>query len=132
MTTTPDRKGPPMTDYTPPLGEFQPPDHEEDIDSKWDRWFEQQERCGYAVISREEWRKKLDEAARDGYAEGRIDEVEQIAKDLLPGTYYMDPPDGGSVTLHEQLERMAEDARKWREQAERTRLAIECEMRCEG
>jgi hypothetical protein len=33
---------------------------------------------------------------------------------LLPGTLYMDPPDGGSVTLLEQLQRMAEDAAKYR------------------
>ena len=34
--------------------------------------------------------------------------------DLLPGTYYMDPPDGGSVTLREQFERMAKDAERYR------------------
>lgn len=34
---------------------------------------------------------------------------------LLPGTYYMDPPDGGDVSVLEQLRRMSEDARKWRE-----------------
>lgn len=33
---------------------------------------------------------------------------------LLPGTYYMDPPDGGSVTVLEQVERMAEDAARYR------------------
>lgn len=35
---------------------------------------------------------------------------------LLPGTYYMDPPDGGSVTVLEQLQRMAADAARYREQ----------------
>ena len=34
---------------------------------------------------------------------------------LLPGTYYMDPPDGGSVTLLEQLRRMAKDAERYRQ-----------------
>lgn len=34
--------------------------------------------------------------------------------DALPGTYYMDPPDGGSVSIPEQLRRMAEDAASWR------------------
>jgi hypothetical protein len=34
---------------------------------------------------------------------------------LLSGSYYMDPPDGGSVTLYEQLQRMSKDAAKWRE-----------------
>ena len=33
---------------------------------------------------------------------------------LLPGTHYMDPPDGGSVTLLEQLQRMARDAERYR------------------
>ena len=32
---------------------------------------------------------------------------------LLPGAYYMDPPDGGSVTLLEQLKRMAKDAERY-------------------
>jgi hypothetical protein len=35
---------------------------------------------------------------------------------LLPGTYYMDPPDGGSVTVLEQLQRMAADAARYRQQ----------------
>lgn len=34
--------------------------------------------------------------------------------DLLPGTYYMDEPDGGAPTLLEQLQRMAQDAARWR------------------
>lgn len=33
---------------------------------------------------------------------------------LLGGSHYMDPPDGGDVSLLEQLRRMAEDAAKWR------------------
>ena len=33
---------------------------------------------------------------------------------LLPGPDYMDPPDGGDVTLLEQCRRMSEDAAKWR------------------
>lgn len=33
---------------------------------------------------------------------------------LLPGPYYMDPPDGGDVTLLEQLRRLAEDAARYR------------------
>ena len=33
---------------------------------------------------------------------------------LLPGAYYMDPPDGGSVTVLEQLQRMAKDAERYR------------------
>jgi hypothetical protein len=33
---------------------------------------------------------------------------------LLPGPYYMDPPDGGDVSLLEQLRRMAKDAELYR------------------
>lgn len=33
---------------------------------------------------------------------------------LLPGVTYMDPPDGGSVTLVEQFARMAKDAERYR------------------
>lgn len=32
----------------------------------------------------------------------------------LPGTYYMDPPDGGNVSIPEQIRRMAKDAERWR------------------
>jgi hypothetical protein len=38
--------------------------------------------------------------------------VELLA--LLPGTYYMDPPDGGDVSIMEQMRRMAEDAARYR------------------
>lgn len=33
---------------------------------------------------------------------------------LLPGVWYMDPPDGGDTPLMTQLQRMADDAAKWR------------------
>ncbi len=32
---------------------------------------------------------------------------------LLPGPYYMDPPDGGDVTVLEQLQRMAKNAERY-------------------
>lgn len=35
-------------------------------------------------------------------------------REVLPGTYYMDAPDGGSPSLLEQLRRMSEDATRWR------------------
>lgn len=47
------------------------------------------------------------------YAEGRRDQTDEFAE-LLPGPYYMDPPDGGSVTVLEQFRRMAEDAARYR------------------
>lgn len=41
-----------------------------------------------------------------------ISEADILA--LLPGCYYMDPPDGGGVTPLEQLQRMAKDAARYR------------------
>lgn len=43
--------------------------------------------------------------------------LEQACKEVLPGAYCMDPPDGGDVPLTEQVLRMGKDAaryRKWR------------------
>lgn len=45
--------------------------------------------------------------------EGWLKAMEQVSA-LLPGPYYMDLPDGGSVTVLEQLQRMAKDAARWR------------------
>ena len=58
----------------------------------------------------------IDAAQTDAYAEGRSDQIGEFAG-LLPGPYYMDPPDGGDVKVLEQFRRMARDAaryRKWR------------------
>lgn len=33
---------------------------------------------------------------------------------LLPGSHYMDPPDGGDVSIEEQFQRMAKDAARYR------------------
>lgn len=40
-------------------------------------------------------------------------EIDQCAS-VLPGTYYMDPPDGGNVSIPEQIRRMAKDAARYR------------------
>jgi hypothetical protein len=40
-------------------------------------------------------------------------EVEAL-RSLLPGPYYMDPPDGGDVPIVEQMRRMAKDAERYR------------------
>ncbi|HCA6585628.1 TPA: ead/Ea22-like family protein [Pseudomonas aeruginosa] len=51
---------------------------------------------------------------------GLIAEVERLEEELsqcaraLPGTYYMDPPDGGNVSIPEQIRRMAKDAARYR------------------
>lgn len=54
-----------------------------------------------------------DQLYRDGLKTGN-DLCEATYATLLPYSYYMDPPDGGSVTIFEQMSRMAEDAAKWR------------------
>lgn len=41
-----------------------------------------------------------------------MDAAEVLA--LLPGVYYTDPPDGGDVSVIEQLRRMAKDAARYR------------------
>jgi hypothetical protein len=58
---------------------FQPPDPPEpDYDAMREAEYDRYEKLGYAIIARDEWREKLDEAARDGYAEGRKDEREEL------------------------------------------------------
>jgi hypothetical protein len=44
----------------------------------------------------------------------RIAELERAISDALPGVAYMDPPDGGSVSLAGQLRRLAADAARYR------------------
>lgn len=53
----------------------------------------------------------LIDTARPAKAEGDVPD-ELIA--LLPGVYYMDPPDGGDVSVVEQFRRMAKDAARYR------------------
>ena len=40
--------------------------------------------------------------------------IDNVLCSVLPGVYYMDPPDGGSITPLEQVRRMAEDAARYR------------------
>ena len=59
---------------------------------------------------------------QSGLAHARKEAKADVSKDsecgdyasLLPGSHYMDPPDGGSVSVFEQLQRMAKDAERWR------------------
>lgn len=39
---------------------------------------------------------------------------EDVLAALLPGPYYMDPPDGGDTPILEQLRRMSKDAERYR------------------
>lgn len=45
----------------------------------------------------------------------RLASLEKAVANSLGGPYYMDMPDGGSVTLEEQLQRMAKDAARYRQ-----------------
>lgn len=98
-------------------------------------WNEKEDGMGCAGLvptrAERDAERERDRALTHAYAEGRKDEREEFSA-LLPGSYYMDPPDGGSVTVLEQFKRMARDARMWREHQERARLAVACELRCEG
>lgn len=53
-------------------------------------------------------------AAPQGAAAVQAKQIEQYVLSVLPSVYYMDPPDGGSVSVLEQLRRMADDAAKYR------------------
>lgn len=46
--------------------------------------------------------------------QARITDLEGAIGSALGGPYYMDHPDGGSVTLEDQLQRMAKDAARYR------------------
>lgn len=54
---------------------------------------------------------RLDAAERECE---RLREFERSAALTLPGVYYMDPPDGGDVSLLKQLQRMSNDAARYR------------------
>ncbi|MDM3290189.1 ead/Ea22-like family protein [Citrobacter sp. Ce105] len=51
-------------------------------------------------------------------AENHSSELDNALCELLPGTHYMDPPDGGSVTPLEQVRRMVADYRERIEELE--------------
>lgn len=53
---------------------------------------------------------ELEEALRDKQA--LLEALDNALCELLPGTQYMDPPDGGSVTPLEQVRRMVADYRE--------------------
>lgn len=77
------------------------------------------------------YREGFDDGAKEAYAEGRRDQTDEFAE-LLPGPYYMDPPDGGDVSIFEQFRRMAEDAAIGRRQREHQEAADRCIRRMEG
>jgi hypothetical protein len=54
---------------------------------------------------------RLDAAERENE---RLREFERSAALTLPGVHYMDPPDGGDVSLLKQLQRMSNDAARYR------------------
>ncbi|HGN1040062.1 TPA: ead/Ea22-like family protein [Pseudomonas aeruginosa] len=78
--------------------------------------------CWQSWMHEEELRNNAEfiAAANPKTVLGLIDEVERLEEELsqcasaLPGTYYMDPPDGGNVSIPEQIRRMAKDAARYR------------------
>lgn len=61
---------------------------------------------------------------RLGNAENHSAELDNSLCELLPGTQYMDPPDGGSVTPLEQVRRMVADYRERIEELESREFAV--------
>ena len=57
----------------------------------------------------------------------RLRELECAVSNALPGSYYMDPPDGGDVPLGEQVRRMALDARRYRWLRNEANTARKCD-----
>jgi hypothetical protein len=49
----------------------------DDYDEQLDAWFDQQRKNGMAVLPRDEWRAKLDDAESIGYGKGRADERDE-------------------------------------------------------
>jgi len=67
---------------------------------------------------RDVWKSKAEMRGVDACnARAERDEVRALNSAMiatLPGTYYMDPPDGGSVMPEEQMRRMSQDAARYR------------------
>ena len=65
---------------------------------------------------------ELEESLRDKQA--LLEALDNSLCELLPGTQYMDPPDGGNVTPLEQVRRMVADYRGRIEELESRELAV--------
>lgn len=79
------------------------------IDKVFNEWHKR-----HRSIDRETARRVFDDARRIGRGQG-VRAIENELREMLPADpVYMDPPDGGNVTVLEQVARMAEDAAKWR------------------
>lgn len=89
-----------------------------------DKFAELQAKCAALAAELESKQKDLEECAMDKvelsgsltfttlHHEARETELNNALCELLPGTQYMDPPDGGSVTPLEQVSRMVADYRQ--------------------
>ena len=65
---------------------------------------------------------ELEESLRDKQV--LLEALDNSLCELLPGTQYMDPPDGGSVTPLEQVRRMVADYRERIEELEARELVV--------
>ena len=90
---------------------------------------EDMQRSGGAILMSEVWLSGLITRLRDAEAErnaqrrqidtltvwysNSLDVINEITAEL-PGVHYMDPPDGGDVSVPEQVHRMAKDAERYR------------------
>lgn len=73
------------------------------------------------AMTTENLHRKSDIAEQLAWRDREIDRLRADMAQIvgcLPGVYCMDPPDGGDVSIPEQVRRMAEDAAKHREAAQ--------------
>jgi len=93
-------------------------------ETTWYRVSELRAACGDAMLegdrvfisacSPANVRELLDEIDRLRAENEVLREIERDMSNALPGVYYMDPPDGGDVSLLKQLQRMSNDAARYR------------------
>lgn len=76
-----------------------------ELETARDGWHQANGVADLAMEHRDEAEKECERLRHD---------IERQLSELLPGPFYMDPPDGGDVPVMEQLRRMADDAERFR------------------
>ncbi|MEB1072481.1 hypothetical protein VC894_16850 [Citrobacter freundii] len=97
---------------------YQIDDDESELDCMWEAWQAAESAMAVQLANAESKCRELQRdndsleavavSMRDDMRDARekLEELDNAICELLPGTQYMDPPDGGSVTPLEQVRRM--------------------------